>query len=194
MAELDIVDQCLVALLQADGRLSHAELARRLGVPEATVRRRVQRLVHEGVIQIVAVPDPHKIGYSIHAIVGLRIQPGKVSQVLGVLKPLRQVRYVGVTAGTYDVVIEALFQNNDELREFLTETLGRVDGLQRTETSYVLDIAKRAYKVGLAADLHKSCASPEDLSVLARCRAALDDLEERQRAEEGGSTERRDGP
>lgn len=176
---LDIVDRCLVALLQADGRLSHTEIARRLHIPEATVRRRMKRLLDDGVMQVVAVPDPHKIGYGTHAIVGLRLQPGKTAAVLAVLEPMRQVRYIGVTAGTYDIVIEALFRNNDELREFLTETLGRIDGLQGTETSYVLDVAKRAYKVGLSADLQEDGAGDEDVDLLVRCRSALEELEER---------------
>ncbi|MHB8647257.1 MAG: Lrp/AsnC family transcriptional regulator [Thermomicrobiales bacterium] len=174
---MDITDRCLIALLQADGRLQHTDLARRLSIPEATVRRRMKRLLDERVMQIVAVPDPYKIGYDTHAIVGLRVQPGKIADVIAVLKPLPQIRYIGVTAGTYDVVIEALFENNDELRHFLAETLGRIDGLQGTETSYVLDVVKRAYSVGVAVDLAKACFSADDLALLARCEAALAAIE-----------------
>lgn len=175
--ELDVVDRCLIALLQTDGRLSHAEIARRLGVPEPTVRRRMKRLLDEGAMQIVAVPDPHKIGYGIHAIVGAKVQPGRAGDVVAALMAMRQVRYVGVTAGTYDVVTEALFKDNEDLRVFLTETLGQIDGLQATETSYVLQVAKRSYKVGLAADIQHECESQEDNDVLARCRLALIELE-----------------
>jgi Lrp/AsnC family transcriptional regulator for asnA, asnC and gidA len=177
MTEPDVVDRCLIALLQTDGRLSHAEIARRLCIPEPTVRRRMRRLLDDGVMQIVAVPDPHRIGYGIHAIVGAKVQPGRVPDVVAAAMEMRQVRYVGVTAGAYDVVIEALFKDNDDLRVFLVETLGQVDGLLGTETSYVLQIAKRSYKIGLAADIQAQCAGPEDSSVLARCRAALDELE-----------------
>ena len=177
MTELDVIDRCLIALLQTDGRLSHAELARRLGVPEPTVRRRMRRLLDDGAMQVVAVPDPIKIGYAIHAIVGVKLQPGRTADVVAALMELRQVRYVGVTAGAYDIVVEALFKDNDDLRVFLTETLGRIDGLQGTETSYVLQIAKRSYKVGLAADIQQQCSSPEDGAVLARCRKALHELE-----------------
>jgi Lrp/AsnC family transcriptional regulator for asnA, asnC and gidA len=179
MTDLDVIDRCLIALLQADGRLTHAEVARRLCVPEPTVRRRLKRLLDDAVIQVVAVPDPIKIGYGIHAIVGAKVRPGRVGDVVAALASLRQVRYIGVTAGAYDLVIEALFKDNDDLRVFLTETLGRIDGLLGTETSYVLQIAKRSYKVGLAADIQDGCASPEDDAVLARCKAALAELEER---------------
>jgi Lrp/AsnC family transcriptional regulator for asnA, asnC and gidA len=177
MTDLDIIDRCLVALLQADGRLTHAEVARRLAIPEPTVRRRMKRLLDDGVMQIVAVPDPHKIGYGIHAIIGVRVQPGKVHDIIDALQAMRRVRYIGITAGTYDIVLEALFRNNDELREFLTVTLGKIEGVQRTETSYVLDIVKRQYKVGLAADVAEEDCSEEDREILARGRATLRELE-----------------
>jgi Lrp/AsnC family transcriptional regulator for asnA, asnC and gidA len=178
MPDLDVIDRCLIALLQADGRLSHAEIARRLVIPEPTVRRRMKRLLDDGVMQIVAVPNPYKIGYGIHAIVGTKVQPGRVRDVVASLVSLRQVRYIGVTAGAYDVVIEALFKDNDDLRVFLTDTLGQIDGLQGTETSYVLEVAKRSYKIGLAADIQQQCASPGDDGVLERCKTALAELEE----------------
>jgi Lrp/AsnC family transcriptional regulator for asnA, asnC and gidA len=178
MTEIDIVDRCLIALLQTDGRLAHAEIARRLNLPEPTVRRRMKRLLDENVMQIVAVPDPHKIGYGIHAIVGIKVMPGRTGDVVAALMAMRQVRYAGVTAGTYDIVTEALFKDNEDLRVFLTETLGQIDGLQATETSYVLQIAKRSYKVGLAADIQQQSICPEDSDVLARCRVALNELEE----------------
>src|SRR3954467_9135269 len=138
MTKTDATDQCLIALLQTDGRMPHTDLARRLGIPEATVRRRMKRLVDERVFQIVAVPDPYKSGYDTHAIVGLRVQPGKIPDVIAVLDPMPEIRYIGVTAGTYDVVVEALFESNEDLRRFLTDTLGGIDGLRGTETSYVL--------------------------------------------------------
>ncbi len=176
MTKIDTTNQCLIALLQANGRLQHTDIARRLGIPEATVRRRMKRLLDERVIQIVAVPDPYRIGYDTHAIVGLRVQPGKIGEVIAVLDPLPQIRYIGVTAGTYDVVIEALFENNDALRHFLTDTLGQIDGLQGTDTSYVLEVAKRVYSVGVTVEPDKDCVTPEDIAILARCQEALAEI------------------
>jgi Lrp/AsnC family transcriptional regulator, regulator for asnA, asnC and gidA len=178
MTDIDVIDRCLIALLQVDGRLTHAELARRLAIPEPTIRRRMKRLLDEEVMQIVAVPNPLKIGYGIHAVVSARVQPGRTNDVVAALVPLRQVRYIGITAGASDIVIEALFRDNDDFRLFLTDTLGGIDGLQGTETSYVLQIVKRSYKVGLAADIHEACASEADDAVLMRCKAALLELEQ----------------
>ena len=86
---LDMVDRCLIALLQVDGRLSHTDISRRLALPEATVRRRLKRLLDEGIIQIVALPEPHKVGYGVHAIVGLRLTLIRLRLDLGV--PLAHV-------------------------------------------------------------------------------------------------------
>ncbi len=194
MTNLDVTDRCLIGLLQADGRSQHTDLARRLGIPEATVRRRMKRLLDERVIQIVAVPDPYKIGYDTHAIVGLRLQPGKITDVVAILSPLPQIRYIGVTAGTYDVVIEALFANNDELRHFLTDTLGRIDGLQGTETSYVLEVVKRAYSVGVAVDLGKDGCVPEDLAILERYQEALAEIKQHAAGNAAGSAAEKDQP
>jgi len=179
VTEIDLMDRCIIALLQVDGRLSHAEIGRRLEIPEPTVRRRLKRLVDEEVMQVVAVPNPHKIGYEIHAVIGAKIQPGRIDDVVNLLTAMRQVRYVGVTAGTYDVVIEALFRDNDDFRSFLTVTLGQIEGLRETETSYVLEIAKRSYRIGLAADIADEDMSREDKRLLARCRAELGVLEEK---------------
>jgi Lrp/AsnC family transcriptional regulator, regulator for asnA, asnC and gidA len=181
MTNLDLTDRCVITLLQVDGRLSHTEIARRLGIPEATVRRRMRRLLDEGTIQIVAHPEPYQIGYGVHAIIGLRVQPGKVMDVLAILRPLRQVRYVGATAGTYDIVIETFFRDNDELREFLMVTLGQIPGLQSTETSYLLQIAKRSYKIDLLpTDDRPGRAgdATDEADLLRRCWAAVKDLEE----------------
>lgn len=178
MTNIDLVDRCLIALLQVDGRLSHAEIARKLDIPEPTVRRRLKRLIDEEVMQVVAVPDPLKIGYVLHAIVGAKVEPGRINDVTSRLITLRNVRYVGVTAGTYDIVIEALFRDNEDFRKFLTETLGSIEGLRETETSYVLDIAKRSYRVGLAADIEQGEMTPEERELLERCRAQLREMEQ----------------
>lgn len=182
MTNLDLYDRCVIALLQVDGRLSHTEIARRLGIPEATVRRRMKRLVDERTIRIVAQPEPFKTGFGVRTIIGLKVQPGKVTEAVAMLRPLSQVRYVGVTAGAYDLVVETIFQDNKELRDFILETLGQIPGLQSAETAYLLDIAKWAYNI----DLFSHEAQPEllngvsdEANLLGRCRAAIKDLEER---------------
>jgi Lrp/AsnC family transcriptional regulator for asnA, asnC and gidA len=182
MTNLDLTDRCIIALLQVDGRLSHTEIARRLGIPEATVRRRMKRLVDERTIQIVAQPEPFKTGFGVRTIIGLRIKPGMVQEALAALRPLQQIRYIGVTTGTYDIVIETIFHDNKELRDFLLNTLGQTPGLVSTETSYLLDIAKWAYKIDLFShEEHPELLNgmSDEADLLRRCRAAIRDLEGR---------------
>lgn len=182
MMNLDLADRCIIALLQVDGRLSHTEVGRRLGIPEATVRRRMNRMLDERTIRIVAQPEPFKTGFGVRMIMGLKIQPGEVPVAVAKLRSLQQVRYVGVTTGTYDLVIETIFHDNTELRDFMLGTLGQIPGLQSSQTSYLLDIAKWAYKIDLFSheerpDLLNGVSDEADL--LSRCRVAITDLEER---------------
>ncbi len=182
MTKLDLADRCIIALLQADGRLSHTEIARRLSIHEATVRRRMKRLLDERTIQIVAQPEPFKAGFGVRTIIGLKVHPGKVAEALAALRPLQQIRYIGVTTGTYDIVIETIFHDNKELRDFMLVTLGQTPGLERTETSYLLDIAKWAYKIELFSQEERPellSEMSDEAQLLQRCRIAIRDLEER---------------
>lgn len=135
-----------MALLQRDGRQSNAQIARLLQLGESTVRRRVDRLIGEGIIQIVAVAEPLKVGYPIYALIAVKAQPGKVSVVARQLQALRQVMWLGVLAGQYDVMLAAGFETPAELLGFVTTSLGRVRGISSTETFYILDVVKRAFE------------------------------------------------
>ena len=106
MANLDVVDRCLLALLQVDDRLAYSYLARSLGIPEATIRRRIKRLLDEEIAHFVALPEPRRIGYGVQAIVGLKILPAQVESAITMLQPLPQVRYIGITTGRYDLLLE----------------------------------------------------------------------------------------
>ena len=96
---MDELDQRIISLLQVDGRVSNAEIARTLGIAEATVRRRVSRLIHDDVFRITAVPDIQKMGYSTTALVGVEAQPGRADEVAEALAKLEEVHYGAVTTG-----------------------------------------------------------------------------------------------
>jgi len=176
VTNLDVVDRCLLALLQVDGRLTHSYMARCLGVPEATIRRRTKRLVDEGITRFVTLPDPNKSGYGVQVIIGLKLQPGSIRGAIAILQPLSQVRYIGITAGNYDLLLETYFRDNQGLRTFLTDTLGQIPGLVSSETSYVLEIVKRSYQIDLLAALEELTLTAEEAVVLERCRVTLRDL------------------
>ena len=142
---LDDLDFKIISLLREDGRRTNIDLAKQLGVTETTVRKRIKRLINEEVMRVVAIANPYKIGYQIDAMIGLHVEPDKIMPVSRRLSHMEEVRYVGVTTGTYDLMIAALFRSNEELLQFVTEKLGTLPGVKSTQTSHVLKVLKRTF-------------------------------------------------
>ena len=102
---MDELDSRIIGLVQMDGRASNAKIARELGVSEGTIRRRVGRLIQEGVIRFTAVPNIEKMGYGTTALVGVQTRPGKADDVAEALARLEEVHYAAVTTGAFDVFL-----------------------------------------------------------------------------------------
>jgi len=143
---LDDLDTQLVRLLQRNGRTSNTELGRELGVTEATVRKRITRLTEAGLVRVVAVPSPGASGLVIPAIISIRTRPGTADGVAGQLSAFPEVRWVGLAVGRYDVLIQAVFTDNEHLLRFVSVELGRLDGIRSIETSMVLRVVKFAHE------------------------------------------------
>ena len=142
---MDGLDTRIVDILQKDGRASNAGIAREVGVSEGTVRRRLKRLVQEEYIQVVALPDPIKMGYESQALVGVQVDPDKIDQVADDLAELSQVNWVAVTTGSYDIFAWATLQSAEALGIFLRTKVGIISGVRRTETFVSLANKKRGY-------------------------------------------------
>ena len=145
---LDALDHRIIAVLQENARLSNAEVAGRVGSTEPTVRRRVERLLHHQVIKIVAVAPPFPLGYHVVAILGIQIDHSVLDAIEAALRVMPEVRFAGVTLGTYDVVVEAWFHSNAELLAFLHERLSKIAGIQRIESLQVVKMIKYTYDWG----------------------------------------------
>lgn len=143
--ELDATDRRIVQVLQRDGRQSNAEISRVLGIGESSVRRRIDHLIENDIIQVVAVAEPLRVGYSIYALIGLTTTSGKALSVSERLRGFREVTWLAVVAGRYDVMFAAVFEGPNELLQFLTVGLGQLPGIVRSETFYILDMVKRAF-------------------------------------------------
>lgn len=143
--KVDEVDNKIIAALRQDGRKSNVELGREIGVSEGTIRKRVARLIQEGVMQVIAVANPQKLGYQIEVLIGLHCDIGNVKEIADHLSSLEEVRTTSIASGVYDILMVALFRNNDELLDFLLNKLSSVPGIRKTETSYLLRTAKRTY-------------------------------------------------
>ncbi|MDR7545279.1 MAG: Lrp/AsnC family transcriptional regulator [Armatimonadota bacterium] len=143
--QLDALDQGIICALQRDGRTSYSALARALGVTEGTVRNRLSRLLADRVIRVVAVADLIKVGMHASAITGLNVQRSKVKRALARLMEMPEVRYIAVTTGTFDIIIEVVLPDTDSLHDFLVDRLAGVPGIIRTDTSMILRIHKQSY-------------------------------------------------
>jgi Lrp/AsnC family transcriptional regulator, regulator for asnA, asnC and gidA len=136
--DLDPVDRQIIAILQQDGRTSNVEIARRTGVSEATVRKRLDRLLSESVIRISAVPDAAKVGFSTVTFLTFSVELSQLDRIADQLARLPQIRSIYYTTGENDLIVEAWFPSSDDLLCFLTKHVAAISGIRRTATSHVL--------------------------------------------------------
>ena len=147
-AELDELDLQLVAALQSDGRRAFADIAPELGVSEGAIRRRYRRLVSAGLLQVVGVADPFKIGYGTMTMIGVKvsIDADRSIDAVGLeIAHFPEVSYVVMTTGTYDLLVEVITRNNEEFTRFLMDRLHRVPGVTSTEAFMLLRVYKMNY-------------------------------------------------
>ena len=146
MLQPDELDRQIIRLLRADGRRSNREIARRLEVPEATIRYRVRRLIESGILKITASVDPEHLGYALTAMISVQVEPERISQASEEIAAMPEVMWTAITAGAHDVMLMASFRNQDEMFDFLTNKLARVPGTMRTETSVALRVLKKQHE------------------------------------------------
>ncbi|MEO7717990.1 MAG: Lrp/AsnC family transcriptional regulator [Capsulimonas sp.] len=145
MLTLDDLDNKIICVLQENARLTNSEIAKTVGSTEPTVRRRVERLLSAGAIKIVAVATPFQLGYRVIAILGLQIDHQHLTQVEEALIAMPEVRFAGVTLGSYDVIAEVWFEDTEQLLTFLHERLSKIPGVQRIESLQVAKMLKYMY-------------------------------------------------
>ena len=146
--DVSALDKRIIEHLQEDGRRAFTQIAHDLGVSEAAVRARTNRLVDRGILQIVGVTDPLKLGFQQMAMVGIRCERDRLVQVAEAVSAFPEVDYVVITAGTYDVLIEVVCEDNSALLDFLAEKLRAIDGVRDTETFVYLRMVKQTYQWG----------------------------------------------
>jgi Lrp/AsnC family transcriptional regulator for asnA, asnC and gidA len=145
--QLDDVSKAIIEQLQSDGRRSYAEIGKAVGLSEAAVRQRVQKLTDSGVMQVVAVTDPMQLGFFRQAMIGLRVS-GDTTVVASELGKLDAVDYVVLTAGSFDIMAEIVCENDDDLIELLNKKIRAIPGVQSTETFVYLKLQKQFYNWG----------------------------------------------
>lgn len=145
---LDDIDKAIIKCLQQDGRRPYAQIGRQLNVPEATVRQRAERLMSRGIVQVVGVTDPLAMGFQQPALIGLKVEAGKLETIAEQIASLDEVTYVVITAGRYDLFCEVVCEDNEHLLRVLTDRFAEIDGIRSTETLVELRFVKESYQWG----------------------------------------------
>ena len=147
-ALLDDVSKAIIEELQHDGRRSYAAIGKVVGLSEAAVRQRVQKLTEAGVMQVVAVTDPLQLGFARQAMVGLKVT-GPLETVADAVAEIAEVDYVVVTAGSYDLLVDVVCESDDHLLEVLSSRIRTIPGVVATETFMYLQLRKQTYSWGV---------------------------------------------
>ncbi|MDI6100863.1 Lrp/AsnC family transcriptional regulator [Actinoplanes sp. NEAU-A12] len=144
---LDDTNKLIIEHLQRDGRMSYATLAKTIGLSEAAVRQRVQRLLDNGLMQIVAVTDPLTLGFARQAMVGLRVN-GDLRTIADKIAEVPEVDYVVICAGRYDLLVELVCTDDEHLLDILNEKVRTIEGVSAADTFMYLRLAKQTYAWG----------------------------------------------
>ena len=143
---IDEVSKLIIEQLQQDGRRSYAAIGKAVGLSEAAVRQRVQRLIDGGVMQIVAVTDPMTLGFHRQTMIGIKCE-GDLERVADLLAHMDEIDYVVITSGSFDVLVVVVCEDDDHLLEILSQVRG-VPSVTSTETFVYLKLRKQTYSWG----------------------------------------------
>lgn len=144
--KIDEVDQQIISLLRADGRIPNTKIAKKLNISETTVRKRIRRLINDQFIQIVAVGNLTKLGYEFMGNLNINIDPKKRNHIISKLKKMKSIWYIARLTGSIDIDAEFSVKNQEELRT-LFDTINDIDGILKLETSFRLEMIKNQYDV-----------------------------------------------
>jgi len=156
-------DRQIIRLLQQNARISYAELSRATGIPESTVRRRMERLQQRGIIEFAMLADPARLGYEIRAMIGLRVELTRLEDIASTLQSFNEVIFAAFLTGSFDVMIQVVVQSQEALVEFLTKRVARIEGVRSTET-FVMPWIIKPVTSWILPEYRESEESPDDLA------------------------------
>jgi Lrp/AsnC family transcriptional regulator for asnA, asnC and gidA len=142
---LDEIDRKIIAALREDGRVPFAQIAEQLNVSPGMIRMRYSRLVEAGLVKVVAISNPLRMGYNTMAVIGIRAEGSLLMQVAEKIAALDEVIYLILTSGTFDIMAEVICRDRAHLLQFLTERLYKIEGVRESETFMHLKIVKEVY-------------------------------------------------
>ncbi len=145
---IDAIDRAIIRQLQIDGRASYADLAAEVGLSAPAVRQRMQRLMETGLLQVVAVTDPLKLGLPVMAMVGIEVD-GDIRAVADAVGVIDKVIYVVLTSGSFDLFAEVVCADMDQLFEVVNDRLKSIAGVKATESFVYFDIHTHRFNWGV---------------------------------------------
>jgi Lrp/AsnC family transcriptional regulator for asnA, asnC and gidA len=134
----DATDQHILSILEDNGRATNREIAEAVGVSEGTVRNRIERLIRDDVLRIVGVTNPAKLGLNTAAVISISGELSRITEIAERVSAAQGVVYVGYTTGNADIIVLAFFPSNDDLTDFMTQTLAAIPGILKAETNIIL--------------------------------------------------------
>lgn len=143
--ELDGIDRKILEALRDDGRTPFAQIAEHLGVSPGMIRMRFNRLCEMGLLKVVAITNPLRMGYNAMAMIGIRTDGKHMLQVAEKIAALDEIVYLVVTSGRYDIMAEVFCRDHADLLRFVTEKLYSIEGIRETESFLQLKIVKEVY-------------------------------------------------
>jgi Lrp/AsnC family transcriptional regulator for asnA, asnC and gidA len=141
----DEIDLQIIKILNEDGRASFAQIAQTLGVSPGMIRQRYNRLVEEGVLQVVAITNPMVLGLTTMAQIGVKVNVNRMQEIADQIASFEEVIYLVLLTGSYDLFVEVVCRDRSHLLDFLTNKLHSVEGVKEAETFVYLRIAKEVY-------------------------------------------------
>lgn len=144
---MDDIDKAIIRALQVDGRMSYAKLGPEVGLSQAAVRQRVQRLTESGAMQVVAVTDPLSVGFTVQAMIGVRAD-GDLRTLAASLAAIDEIDYVVVTSGGFDLLLEVVCEDAEHLLELVNDVIRATPGVRSASVFTYLDLVKQTYSWG----------------------------------------------
>jgi Lrp/AsnC family transcriptional regulator for asnA, asnC and gidA len=147
---LDDLDRKIISYLQYDGRMPFTQIATELGTTEGTVRRRTKQLIESGTMQIVAIVEPHDMGWEEAAMIGISVKTNLIASIADEIAKLPEVAYLFQAAGEFDLIAEVFCKDREHFVTFLNDKLQQIPGVEKTQSFMILKMHKLSYRWGEA--------------------------------------------
>ena len=144
--KIDRLERRIIELLQEDGRMPFVKMAQILGINDATIRKKYNALVEDGVVRVSALFNPYAVGFDAPVFIGINIEQGMLDKITEVLTEIQEIQFIAVTTGAYEIMAQAVLASNQDLYAFIRR-VSSTEGVKGTYTYLMLDICKQNWSL-----------------------------------------------